>query len=151
VTFKNATSGATYTTREATCSYDQRTAVTLTCDPAARTVTATVTGSNGQAGTSMGAGRPTRIGYHIVRISQPRKDEPRFRSESLGGAWDIERRLTRAADGTWTDPGFVHTTTSTPYYFAEEVTVGVYDTYGAVVGWGTARCTLFDGSVPPAA
>jgi hypothetical protein len=144
VTFKNAAIGATYTTREATCDYDQRTTVTLTCDPAAGTVTAAVTGVNGQAGASIGSGRAARIGYRYARISQSRKGEPFFRSELFGPGWEIERRLTRAADGTWTDPGYVHgPVTSNPYYYAEEVTVGILDTFGTVVGWGTAKCTLF--------
>ncbi|MEU8230735.1 hypothetical protein AB0C12_14170 [Actinoplanes sp. NPDC048967] len=149
VTFKNA-AGVTLTTREASCNYDQRTTATLTCDPEARTVTATVDGVNGQAGASSGAGRPTRVGYHVVRIIQHVQNEPRFRSELLGGAWDIEHRVTRAADGTWTDAGYARTQTGTPYYYAEELTVGVFDTYGAIVGWTTTRCTLFDGSVTPA-
>jgi hypothetical protein len=150
VTFKNA-AGVTLTTREASCNHDQRTTVTLTCDPEARTITATVDGINGQAGASSGAGRPTRVGYHIVRIIQHVQNDPRFRSELLGGAWDVEHRVTRAADGTWTDAGYVHPqATSTPYYLAEELTVGVFDTYGAIVGWSTTRCTLFDGSVTPA-
>jgi hypothetical protein len=149
VTFKNA-AGIALTTLEVSCNHDQRTTVTLTCDPAERTVTATVTGVNGQAGSPDGAGRPARIGYHIVRTEQSAQYDPRFRSELGGGAWDTERRLTRAADGTWSDPGYVHSLATTPYYYAEELTVGVFDTYGAVVGWGTTRCTLFDDSVTPA-
>lgn len=146
VTFKNAVTGAYYTERDATCHYDRRTTVTLTCDPAAGTVTAAVTGVNGQAGAAGGSGRASSVGYHIVRISQPKKDEPGFRGESLGGAWDVQHSLTRAADGTWADTGYVHTITSHPYRFAEELTVGVLDSSGNVVGHGTSRCTLFDGS-----
>jgi hypothetical protein len=151
VTFKNASTGAFYTTREASCEYDQRTTVSLTCDPNAGTVTATVAGVNAQAGASSGAGRPVRIGYRVARTSQSSKDDPAYRSVTLGPGWDVERQLTRAADGTWTDPGYVHTITRNPYYYAEELTVGILDTYGAVVGWGATRCTLFDGSVTPAA
>ena len=151
VTFKNA-AGVTLTTREATCDHDRRTTVTLTCDPAAGTVTVAVSGVNGQAGAANGAGRPARIGYRYAQILQHEQNDPRFRSELLGPGWDSERRVTPAADGTWSDPAFVHSTiTSDPYYYAEELTVGVFDTYGAVVGWGTTRCTLFDKSVPPAA
>ncbi|MDT5034710.1 MAG: hypothetical protein QOC94_4881, partial [Actinoplanes sp.] len=36
------------------------------------------------AGASSGAGRPTRIGYHIVQIVQSTPDSPRFRGESRG-------------------------------------------------------------------
>jgi hypothetical protein len=151
VTFKNASSGATYTTREATCDYDQRTTVALTCDPTVDTVTAAVAGINGNAGASSGAGRPTRVGYHIVQIVQSTPDSPRFRGESLGGGWDVQHRLSQAADGTWADIGYVRTVTSNPYYYAEEVTVGVSDAYGTVVGSGTAKCTLIDGSLTPAA
>ena len=45
----------------------------------------------------------------------------------------------------------MHTITSNPYYYAEELTVGVFDAYGSIVGSGTARCTLFDGSLTPTA
>jgi len=151
VRFKNASTGAFYTTREATCNVDQRTTVSLSCDPVAGTVTATVTGVNGLAGGPYGAGRAVRIGYRFAQISQSTKDDPRFRSEFLGPGWNFERRLTRAADGTWSDAGYVHTITSNPYYYAEELTVGIFDAYGAVAGWGTASCTLYDGSVTPAA
>ena len=151
VTFKNA-AGATLTTREATCDHDQRTTVTLTCDPAAGTVTVAVTGVNGKAGAANGAGRPARIGLRHVQTVQHGQHDPRFRGELLGPGWDTERRITQAADGTWSDPAFVRSTiTSDPYYYAEELTVGVFDTYGAIVGWGTARCTLFDKSASPTA
>ena len=151
VTFKNA-AGATLTTREATCDHDRRTTVTLTCDPAQGTVTVAVAGVNGQAGSANGAGRPARVGYRFARTVQHDANDPRFRSELLGPGWDFEHRITQAADGTWSDPAFVDATiTSDPYYYAEELTVSVLDTYGAVVGWGTAQCTLFDGSVTPAA
>jgi hypothetical protein len=150
-TFRNTATGATYATREATCEYDQRTTVTMTCDPAAHTLTATATGINGQAGAADGSGRPTRIGYHIVTIVQGEKGGPRFRGETLGGVWDVEHRLTQAADGTWTDTGFVHTYTRDQYYYAEEVTVGVFDAYGKIVGGGFATCVLIDGSVTPTA
>ena len=142
-TFKNPDTGSTYTTREATCDYDQRTTVTLTCDPAASTVTATVTGIKGQAGSAGGAGRPTRIGYRSVQIIQSTADSPVFRGETLGSGWDLQHRLTQSADGTWADTGFVHPITSNPYYYAEEVTVGVLDANGTIVGSGSATCTLF--------
>ncbi|MEU8607035.1 hypothetical protein AB0C29_03415 [Actinoplanes sp. NPDC048791] len=151
VTFKNA-AGVTLTTREASCYHDRRTTVTLTCDPAAGTVTVAVAGVNGRAGAANGAGRPARVGYRFARTVQHDANDPRFRSELLGPGWDFEHRITQAADGTWSDPAFVDATiTSDPYYYAEELTVSVLDTYGAVVGWGTAQCTLFDGSVTPAA
>ena len=143
VTFKNAATGAVYNTREASCDYDQRTTLTLTCDPAARTVTAAVTGVNGQAGTTLGAGRAARIGYRFAQIRQNVKGDPIFRSELFGPGWEFERRLTQAADGSWTDPGYVHgPITGNPFYYAEEVTVGVLDSFGTVVGWRTAKCTL---------
>ncbi|GAA3340880.1 hypothetical protein GCM10020358_30090 [Amorphoplanes nipponensis] len=152
VTFRNATSGVTYATREATCDQDRRTTVTLTCDPAAGTVTAAFSGVDGRAGSANGAGRPARLGYHTARTVQQRKSDPSFRTEQFWPYWNVERALTQAADGTWTDPGYVFTPSYTnPYLYAEEVTVGIYDAYGAVVGWGTAKCTLIDGSVPAAA
>ena len=147
-TFIDATTGATYTTREATCDYDQRTTVSLTCDQAAHTVTATVAGIKGQAGSTAVAGHPTRVGYRSVQISQATANDPRFRGEMLGSGWDIQHRLTQATDGTWADTGFVHPITSNPYYYAEELTVGVFDANGTFVGSGSAACTLFDGSVP---
>ncbi|MET8147164.1 hypothetical protein ACIBSW_12010 [Actinoplanes sp. NPDC049668] len=149
VTFKDPATGAYYTTREATCDYDQRTTVALTCDPVAGTVTAVVNGVNGRAGDTMGGGSASRVSYHIVTISQARPNEPGFRGESLGGAWDVEHRVTKAADGSWADTGYVHTITSNPYRYAEEVTVGVFDAYGARVGTATGACTLFDGSQTP--
>ncbi|GAA3946377.1 hypothetical protein Aau02nite_71930 [Amorphoplanes auranticolor] len=120
--------------------------------PAAGTVTIAIAGVNGKAGAADGAGRPARIGLRHVQTVQHGQHDPRFRGELLGPGWDTERRITQAADGTWSDPAFVRSTiASDPYYYAEELTVGVFDTYGAIVGWGTARCTLFDKSVPPAA
>lgn len=145
VTFKNTSSGATYATREATCTHDQRTTVALTCDPVARTVTATVTGRDGQAGAADGAGRPAYVAYHVATITQGSKDSPRFRGEALT-PWDFQHRLSQAADGTWSDTGFVHAITRDSYYYAEEVTVGVFDSAGTIVGSGFARCTLLDGS-----
>lgn len=150
VTFKNAATGETYTTREASCAYDQRSTVTLTCDPPAGTVTAAVTGHDGQAGAETGAGRPTIVGYRTAEISQATADGPRFRSEPLGSAWEVTHRLTQAADGTWADTGYVHPITNHPYYYAEELTVGVLDLNGTIVGSGTAQCVLYDGSLTPA-
>ena len=151
VTFKNATSGAVYTSRQATCDYDQRSTITLTCDQVASTVTSAAAGINGLTGAANGAGRPTSVGYHFVQIIQSTKDSPRFRGESLGGVWDVRHSVTKAADGTWADTGYVHTITSNPYYYAEELTVGVLDAYGTIVGSGTARCVLRDGSLTPTA
>jgi hypothetical protein len=144
VTYRNASTGAYYTYRDATCHYDQRTTVTLTCDPVAGTVTATVTGVNGQAGTDT-SGRASSVGYHTVRIYQSTKDDVTWRTQNISDPWDVQHRLTRAADGSWADTGFVHTTNH-PYRYTEELTVGVLDSFGNVVGHGTARCILFDGS-----
>jgi hypothetical protein len=145
VTFKNAATGAVYTTRDASCDYDQRTTVNVDCDPVAGTVTATVTGINGQAGSSSGNGRPTSVSYHPVRTIQNSATDPRFRGEVLG-PWEFSHRVTRAADGTWADTAFVDTVTSNPYYYAVGLTVGVFDAYGTQIGGGSGRCTLFDGS-----
>ncbi|WP_204298810.1 hypothetical protein [Actinoplanes campanulatus] len=146
VTFKDAATGANLATRDATCDHDQRTRVTLTCDPVAGTVTAVVNGVNGAAGDSSGAGRASRVSYHIATIKQQTPNNPGYRSEILGEGWDIEHRVVKAADGSWTDTGYVHTITSNPYYYAEEITVGVFDLNGIRVGTATGACTLFDGS-----
>jgi hypothetical protein len=138
--------GFVYTTREASCQRDVRTTVTLTCDPAAHTVTATVAGHDGNAGASNGAGRVNRVGYRTITTSQATANEPRFRGGLLGDGWDMQHSLVRAADGTWADQGYVHTISSNPYYYAEELTVGVFDTFGTLVGGGFAKCTLVDGS-----
>lgn len=152
VTVKNPASGVTYATREATCAHDLRTTVSMTCDPVATTLTVTVAGINGQAGTSLGAGRPTRIGYRFSKISQSQKGDPVFRSDSFPWVWDLERPLTQAADGTWADPGFVHTPgRSDLNYYAEEVSVGIFDMSGTLVGGGAAKCTLINGPLTAAA
>ncbi len=151
-TFRNTSSGATYTTREATCEHDQRTTTTLDCDPVAGTVTATTAGRYGHAGAADGAGRPTTVGYRRVQIVQYDRNDPRFTGGSFFG-WDIQHRLTKAADGTWADAGYVHTLNRNRdyYYYAEEITVGVLDASGRIVGGGTAKCTLVDGSATPTA
>jgi hypothetical protein len=146
-TFTNAITGAFYTTREATCDYDQRTTVALTCDPAAGTVTAVVTGRNGQAGTATnGGGRPVTVSYRLSQTSQATATGPRFTSHALGDVWDFGHAVTQAADGTWADQGYLHTITSHPYFYSEQLTVGVFDAAGAVVGAGDVTCTLFDGA-----
>ena len=132
-----------------TAEFQRRTGIRVTAT-VARTLTATATGLNGQAGAADGAGRPKHIGYHIATIVQGEKDGPRFHGEAPG-VWDVEHRLALAADGTWTDTGFVHTYTRDQYYYAEEVTVGVFDAYGKMVGSGFATCTLIDGSATPTA
>jgi hypothetical protein len=142
--------GFVYTTREASCQRDVRTTVTLTCDPAAHTVTAAVAGRNGNAGATNGAGRASRVGYRTITTSQSAPGEPRFRGGALGDSWDVQRSTVRAADGTWTDPGYAHTITSSPYYYAEELTIGVFDAFGSLVGGGFAKCTLFDGAATTA-
>ncbi|MBB4754084.1 hypothetical protein [Actinoplanes lobatus] len=146
VTFKDAATGATLTTREATCDHDQRTSVTLTCDPVAGTVTAVVDGVSGTVGDSSGGGSASRVSYHIATIKQQTPNVPTYRNEILGGGWDIEHRVVSAADGTWSDTGYVHTISGNPYRYSEEVTVGVFDLYGIRVGTATGACTLFDGS-----
>jgi hypothetical protein len=148
VTFKNA-AGRVYTTAEATCERDLRTTVTLTCDPTAGTVTAAALGRNGQAGSVDGSGRPTSVGYRFSPIQQSGPLDPRFQGHVLGNAWDIKHRITQAADGTWTDTGYVRAITTNPYYYAEELTVGVFNSFGVLIGGGFAKCTLFDGSVKP--
>ncbi|GAB7046014.1 hypothetical protein [Catenuloplanes indicus] len=146
VTYRNAATGASYTQRDATCFHDRRTTVALTCDPAAGTVTAVVTGVDGHLPGNDLPGRAGRVGYHVATISQTGPDDPRFRGESLGGTWDVWHGISRAADGTWSDTGYVHAGASRPYYYAEELTVGVFDAYGLMVGAGSARCVLFDGA-----
>jgi hypothetical protein len=148
VTFKSLT-GQVYATRQATCERDLRTTVTVTCDPAAGTVTATVLGRDGQAGGAAGHGRATSVGYRTVTISQSTADGVRWRQEPLID-FDFKHRVTPAADGTWSDTGFTHTISNSPYFYAEEVTVGVFNQSGDLVGGGSGTCTLFDGSVTPA-
>ena len=146
-TFKNASTGAVLTTREAACDVDHRTTVNLDCDPVAGTVTATVTGINGAAGSSSGNGRASTVAYRPVRTSQATANDPAFSGQVLG-PWDFSHRITRAADGTWADTGFVDRITSHPYFYGVALTVGVFDSYGVQVGAGAGRCTLFDGANP---
>jgi len=109
-----------------------------------------VTAHDGQAGAASGAGRPTVVGYRTAVISQATADSPRFRGEPLGSTWEVTHRVTPAADGTWADTGYVHSITSNPYYYAEELTVGIMDLNGTVVGSGTAQCVFHDGSLTSA-
>ena len=142
VKFTNTTTGSYYTSREATCHVDRRTTVTLTCDPDAATVTATVNGINGQ-----GAGRPASVGYRIARIQQSAPNDPTFRSELLGEGYDIRHRVTPAADGTWSDVGYTDTLRSRPYHYWQELTVAVFDQSGFQIGGASTSCVLFDGSI----
>lgn len=149
VTFSSPT-GDHYGAREATCERDLRTTVTLTCDPTAGTVTAAVVGRNGRAGNADGYGRPTRVGYQATKTSQETPQDPGFTSHPLD-SFDAVHRITQATDGTWTDTGYVRTITGKPYYYAEEVTVSVWDRFGGgLIGGGSAKCILFNGSGTPA-
>jgi hypothetical protein len=145
VTFKNTSTGAPYGYREATCQYDQRTTAALTCDPVAGTVTATATGVNGQAGSAEGSGRAAKVGYRVTQITQATKDGPIYRAETPWG-YDVQHGLTRAADGSWADAGYVRTIKTHPYRYSEELTVEVLDPFNNVVGTASAKCTLYDGS-----
>jgi hypothetical protein len=144
VTFKNPATGAVYTTRTGACNVDRRTTVTLTCDPETRTYTATASGINGQFGAGDGAGRPYTVSYLYTSLSQATATDPAFEYHNISG-WDYTHRVARAGDGSWTDVGYVHTSTSTaaPWYSDNGLTVAVFDQYGAQVGAGTAKCVMF--------
>ncbi|MDR7273626.1 hypothetical protein [Catenuloplanes atrovinosus] len=151
VTFRNAVTGANYGWYEGNCSHDPRTTVTLTCNQETGVVRATVTGIDGLVGGADGSGWASRVGYHRVRTSQPNANEPGFRTELDNGAYDVVHRITRGADGTWSDAGYELTVPAGAYYYAEELTVGVLDPYGRLVGSGTASCAVRNVGGAPAA
>ena len=146
VTARNAAGyGAT---RETTCRRDVRTTVTLTCDEAAGTVDAAVLGRDGQTGGTYDAsGSPARVRYRTSTTLQHAPDEPRWVSGTLGDSWDFSQSVAPAADGTWANIAHIRTKDVTDmYYYAEETTVGVFNQWGLMVGFGVARCVLVDRS-----
>jgi hypothetical protein len=140
--------GFVYNTRDATCERDAWTTASLTCDKAAGTVTATVTGHDANLTNSYG--RPTRVAYRLGSTLQVGPNDTRWTSNSIGPGWDITHHITPAGDGSWADTGYVHTRTPV-YYYSEQVYYVVSDEGGITVGSGTATCTLYDGATAPSA
>jgi len=146
VTLKNPATGATWATREGACDYDQRTTVTLTCDPVARTITAAATGINGNAGGADGSGRASTVRYMYWSVYQPTANDPGFGRNPSG--WDVSHQTVRAADGSWADTGYVHTQATDAWNLREELVVGVFDSSGLQVGAGKAACVQFRNGQP---
>jgi hypothetical protein len=143
VTLRSST-GILYGTSQATCKRDVRTTVTLTCDEAAGAVTATVLGRDAQPGAA--GVRPRRVMYTTAVTYRTSADDPGWTAHTPG--WEIDHGVRLAADGTWTDTGYVKpVTASSFYYYAEKLTVGVFNEWGGIVGGGTAECVLVDRSV----
>jgi len=138
--------GRLYDSKQATCKRDVRTTVTLTCDEVAGAVTATVLGRDAQPGVA--GVRPRRVMYTTAVTFRTSADDPGWTSHTLG--WEIDHGVDLAADGTWTDTGYTKpVTTSRFYYYAEKLTVGVFNEWGGIVGGGTAECVLVDRSADP--
>lgn len=129
---------------EATCSHDERTTVTLTCDRSARTITAAA------GGTSYQLHRSVSVWYTWTRTSRPTATEPGFTRRNLNPP-DVNNRVLPTA-GSWSDVGYVHSISTDPYYLDESVDVVVWATYvgevvvtQVVVGRGKASCVYANG------
>jgi len=122
---------------EGSCFYDLRTTVTITCDPVARTITASAAGARylGQ--------RPLTIEYKRTTVRQATKNSGQW----IGtGHHAATHQTTTTAAGDWSDIGYSHPFGDN-YHLSDEVDVSVSArvvTGGwsrhVVIGRGTAKC-----------
>jgi hypothetical protein len=144
VTMKNA-GGIELARRDATCRRDLRTTVEIDCDEVAGTVTATTTGRDALAGGNGAPGRPWEVRYRRVIVQQTAPDQPISRIGELD--WTYTNRILTETNGNWQDTGYTDTPSVGEYhYYAEEVTVGVFNGWDQPVGGGFATCVLVDRS-----
>lgn len=131
--------GSVLTTVDARCDHDPRDTVTATCDPVARTVTATTTGV-----------RHTPSSYVTVqyRLLWARYQNTPT-SERMTTWWTnpnptYSHWASTDAAGAWSDTGFVQPT-STTYYYELHFEVTVVGRNLAVIGRGTGSCSMTTG------
>ena len=130
-------SGYEQASNEATCTRDTRTEITLTCDPAARSITAAATT------TRYAPGSRTRLEYRVLKTSwQTAPGEPRWTGGPLGypATPTAAHTVTADATGAWSDVGYVHLR-PTQYFTQEWVEVKAFDQAGIVVGRADLTCS----------
>lgn len=132
-TVKN-TSGGIVATRTATCDYDVRSSVTLTCDRDAQTITARVTGSQFNEPQPVGV----RIQYERSTLYRFSESAPSFRLSRYTAA----THTVTPVNGEVSDTGWSNHLTSDPYYYEETVWATISSPYtGRILGRGSATCT----------
>jgi hypothetical protein len=147
VSVYHRTTGQLITTRQATCTADTRTEVTLECDPVARTVTAR----------ARGTGYPEResatyppfgsvyVRWFVVTTWQLTEDGERWTSQVLGPSPDYTHAAPLTG-GAWSDLGHQRQLARDYHYYAEKVRVEVVSGHHRrVIGGGTASCVYADG------
>jgi hypothetical protein len=135
-TVKNK-SGGILLVRTATCDYDVRSKVTLTCDREAQTITAKVEGSQFDEPQPWGL----RIQYDRSSLWQRAATDPAFRVARYTAA----THTVTPVNGTISDVGWARQQTTDPYYYEETVWATISSPYtGRVLGRGTATCVYSD-------
>lgn len=144
----NRSTGAGIVTIEGTCTVDRRTTVTLSCDTAANTVTARVSGARF---VEHEAGYPplsrVSVAYYRIRTTQATPDAPRFRGGVLGGP-DFTHSVP-VTDGRWSETGYTVTLPEGYYYYREDLTITVSGgPYNRIVGRASTSCEYRDAAAP---
>lgn len=140
----NRATGATIVTLQGMCTVDRRTTLTLSCDTAANTVTARVSGARFvEHETDYPPLSRVNVAYYIVRTTQPTRDAARFTSHTLGGP-DFAHSLP-VTDGRWSETGYTVTLPEGFYHYRDDLTITVSGgPYGRIVGRGSASCEYRD-------
>jgi hypothetical protein len=130
--------GAFVATRTARCHRDVRTTLTVTCDPLARTVSATLSGVDATLGVD-------RYGANAPSTATIQRSVTWFRTgEPVGWSttYTETKRITRDPGGaTWTLPLFAQDVTAYSSYKVDLVIDVLGAQYGAPVGRATGGCT----------
>ncbi|MEV8378446.1 hypothetical protein AB0P21_37250 [Kribbella sp. NPDC056861] len=134
-TVKDA-AGNILTSRTATCNYDRRTNVTLTCDHETQTITARVEGAQFNEPQPMGL----QIKYERSTTSQASAIDPVFTMQRFTWA----TKGVSPVNGAFSQVGFSDPATDY-YYQSQTVWATVSSPYtGRVLGFGTATCVYSD-------
>jgi hypothetical protein len=131
--------GGIITTRDATCTNDLRTTVSLECDTEAHTITARASGVNYDQHPRI------EVWYTWTETSQAVPEYPGFTRHNTSPP-DFRHYLPTTG-GAWSDVGYVMPVGFDPYYLSQTVDVLVWTYYGIssiVVGGGTATCVYAD-------
>ncbi|TDD70564.1 hypothetical protein E1293_34685 [Actinomadura darangshiensis] len=116
---------------DGTCTYDTRTQLALTCDPATNTFAARLEGEN------FTPGQPLKVRYYNKPVFQATADGIRWTTTPYLTA---EQDFTPSADGTWVNTAYAETVTP-HYYLSYDVRADVTERQtGRIVARATAYC-----------
>ena len=143
VTVTSQADGRSLWQGQASCLRDVRTTVTLGCDQATQTITARVDGVDYDKPQPMPRTQGLLVTYKTIITSQATKDDPRFTVISFEP--QVTHLLPQPTTSTFSDVGYTRTIPNDPWYYAESLTVEVWE-FGVNlrVGAGAATCVLDD-------